>query len=75
MLEVSDLGDAEGLLTDSHYMSEVARRTLERGIIPTEDGWGGWLGRYQTGLRDAVREIVERQVRERTRSRDRSLGR
>ena len=74
-LDVRDLGDAERLLTDPHHISAVARHVLECGIIPTEDGWGGWLGRYQAGLRNAVREIVERQVRDRTRSRDRSLGR
>jgi hypothetical protein len=43
--------------------------------MPTEDGWGGWLGKYQAGLRNAVREIVERKIRDRMRSRDRSLGR
>ena len=74
-LDVRDLGDAERLLTDRHHLSESARLLLERGIMPTEDGWGGWLGKYQAGLRDAVREIVERKVRDRTRSRDRSLGR
>jgi hypothetical protein len=74
-LDVRDLGDAERLLTDPHHMSAAAHHVLECGIIPTEDGWGGWLGRYQAGLRNAVREIVERQVRDRTRSRDRSLGR
>ena len=74
-LDVRDLGDAERVLTDPHYMSGAARHLLEHGIIPIEDGWGGWLGKYQAGLRNAAREIVERQVRDRTRSRDRSLGR
>ena len=75
MLEVSDFGDAERLLSDRHHFSEAARNLLERGIMPTEDGWGGWLGKYQAGLRNAVREIVERKIRDRMRSRDRSLGR
>ena len=75
MLDVSDLGDAERLLTDPHYMNGVARQLLERGIMPTEGGWGGWLGKYQAGLHNAVREIWERNVRDRMRSRDRSLGR
>lgn len=75
MLDVRDLGDAEGLLTDPHHLSGIARHLLERGIMPTEDGWGGWLGNYQAGLCNAVREIFERKERDRMRSRDRSLGR
>ena len=74
-LDVRDFGDAERVLTDPHYMSGAARHLLEHGIIPIEDGWGGWLGKYQAGLHNAAREIVERHVRDRTRSRDRSLGR
>jgi type IV secretory pathway VirD2 relaxase len=81
-LEVTDLGDAEKLLTDARRLSVAARDLgfdLKRGIAPTEDGWGGWLGRYQAAIRETIREIEElhapEQKRVRDRSRDRTRGR
>ncbi len=78
-LEVSDLGDAEMLLSNPHFLGEAARQLLKCGVVPTEDGWGGWLGRYQAALCKAAREIEPRKKREhvraRERSRDRSRGR
>jgi hypothetical protein len=50
ILDVKDLGDAETLLNNSHHFGGAARQFLRRGIMPTEDGWGGWLGRYQAAL-------------------------
>ena len=76
MLEVNDLGDAELLLSSPRHLAEIARQLHKRGIMPTEDGWGGWLGRYQTALFNAAREVKERGlVRTHDRKRDRSLGR
>jgi hypothetical protein len=47
--------------------------------MPTEDGWGGWLGKYQAGLCKTAREIEERKERNMARAlsrqRDRSVGR
>jgi hypothetical protein len=57
MLDVIDLGDAETLLNNPRHFRETARRHLKRGIPPTEDGWGGCLGRYQSALCKATREI------------------
>jgi type IV secretory pathway VirD2 relaxase len=78
-LDVSDLGDAEQLLTNPRHLGEEARELLKRGIMPTEDGWGGWLGKYQAGLCKTAREIEERKgrnlARARRRQRDRSVGR
>jgi hypothetical protein len=50
ILDVNDLGDAERLLKNRRHLTETARKLLKRGVVPTEDGWGGWLGRYQTSL-------------------------
>jgi hypothetical protein len=79
LLEVIDLGDAEMLLNNPHHLSDTARQLLKSGITPTEDGWGGWLGRYQAALCKTVREVVERTSREairvRDRGKDRSRGR
>ena len=76
ILDVNDLGDAESLLKNPRFLTETADEFLKRGIIPTEDGWGGWLGRYQTALREAAL-VVELQpklnlTRVSDRARDRS---
>jgi hypothetical protein len=79
MLDVIDLGDAETLLSNPRHLGETTRQLLKQGILPTEDGWGGWLGRYQAALCGTAREIEERsrgdQARERPRRRDHSRGR
>jgi len=78
-LDVKDLGNAELLLTNPRHLGEEARELLKRGITPTEDGWGGWLGKYQAALCKAAREIEERKERNMARAprrqRDRSVGR
>jgi hypothetical protein len=78
-LDFNDLGDAERLLTNPRHLGEKARDLLKRGIVPTEDGWGGWLGKYQAALCKTTREIEERKqrnlARAQKRQRDRSVGR
>jgi hypothetical protein len=81
-LEVNDMGDSESILKNRAHLEGTAQQLIKRGIIPTEDGWGGWLGRYQAALREcALRLEQEREqselVRphERQRDRDRSHGR
>ena len=81
-LEVNDLGDSESILKNRAHLEGTAQQFIKRGIIPTEDGWGGWLGRYQAALREcALRLEQERKQseltrrRERQRDRDRSHGR
>ena len=79
MVEVIDLGDAEMLLSNPRHLGDAARQVTKRGIVPTEDGWGGWLGRYQSALCKTTREIEERKerdwVRKQERRRDHSRGR
>jgi hypothetical protein len=43
-MDIRDFGDAENLLKNVRHLSATARRLFERGIVPTEDGWGEWLG-------------------------------
>jgi len=78
-LGITDLGDAEQLLSNPRNLGEKARELLKRGVMPTEDGWGGWLGKYQAALCKTAREIEERKewnlARARRRQRDRSIGR
>jgi hypothetical protein len=53
-LEIDDMGDAEAILRNKHHLRETAQRLIRRGIVPKEDGWNGWLGRYQKALSDAA---------------------
>ena len=81
MLDIVDLGDAEKLLSSSLPMNEIAHDFLKRRTVPTEDGWGGWLGRYQAAVSKATKAILQRREadlasrREQKRNRDRSFGR
>ena len=49
--------------------------------MPNEDGWGGWLGRYQAALVNASSETTQREQNTLTREnelkrrRERSFGR
>jgi hypothetical protein len=66
LLEIEELGDAEAVLSNRHWLRETARKLIKRGIIPEEDGWGGWLGRYQAALRKATLEELDRKRRTRS---------
>lgn len=70
-MQIEDLGNADRLLSKAQYFTEAAKKLINRGIMPAEDGWGGWLGRYQATLGKAAREVVERRVREAIRARER----
>ncbi len=60
---IDDRGDAEALLRNERHLKETVRSLLNRGIAPEEDGWGGWLGRYQAAVRAAAFEEVDRRQR------------
>jgi hypothetical protein len=53
-IEVEELGTAESILKDRTYLRQTAQRLIRKGIMPAEDGWGGWLGRYQQAVKRAV---------------------
>jgi type IV secretory pathway VirD2 relaxase len=53
-LQIEDLGNSEALLKKRHYFQNQARQFLKQGILPTEDGWGGWLGQYQAAMKQAA---------------------
>lgn len=54
LLEIYDRGDANAVLKNKAFLSDAAQRLIKRGIIPTEEGWGGWLGAYQRAVRQAA---------------------
>lgn len=72
MLEIDELGDSESILRNKRYLRETAQRLIKRGIVLQEDGWNGWLGRYQNALCDAAMTL---DGHERKRDRRRDHGR
>jgi type IV secretory pathway VirD2 relaxase len=75
IVQVQDLGDAEKVLKNRALLGGNARALVKRGITPTEDGWGGWLGRYQSALAATAAEIMNTCLPARSRGRGRSLSR
>jgi hypothetical protein len=79
VLDIRDLGDAEKLLNNRRLLEENVRELVKRGAIPTEDGWGGWFGKYQAALASAANEIDRNREPHSApspeRRRDRSRGR
>src|SRR5215470_3859444 len=72
IIDVRDLGDAEALLKNRSLLREKARALIKEGIIPAQDGWGGWLGRYQGALATTAAEIKLLQERSLARPRERN---
>lgn len=75
-LEINDMGDSEAVLHNKGHFRETARRLIRSGIIPQEEGWNGWLGRYQKALSNAAIDCDrERSPKEARRHRNQDLGR
>jgi hypothetical protein len=49
-IEIEDFGYAEAILINRGLLREKVEALRRKGVSPTEDGWGGWLGRYQKAL-------------------------
>ncbi len=73
-LEIDDMGDSEAILRNKRHLRETAQRLIRRGIVPREDGWNGWLGRYQRAL-SAVAATLESQRSAKEHDKKRDLGR
>jgi hypothetical protein len=75
-LEIGDMGDSEAMLSNNRKLRELGQRLIRRGIMLEDDGWSGWLGRYQKALRDAVTiletpSVTKRPERDKNRDRGR----
>ena len=51
------------MLRDHRLLADRARQLLKRNVIPTEDAWGGWLGRYQDEVRKSALELARQAER------------
>ncbi len=66
---VANLGQADALLQDRDHFRSLAKRLLQRGVVPFDDErWGGWLGKYHETLRDTVFDLENARNRQRSRS-------
>jgi type IV secretory pathway VirD2 relaxase len=76
-IDVLDIGDSDALLKNRSHFEAEAQKLIKRGMLPTDDGWGGWLGKYQATLREATLRALQMQnvARERELQRDRGLDR
>lgn len=54
LLDIDDRGDANVVLKNKAFLTDAAQRLIKHGVIPTEEGWGGWLGAYQRGVSEAA---------------------
>lgn len=55
-LKVEDLGNAESILESEAFLRRAGQALIARGVSPSEEGWGGWLGRYQAAVHAASLE-------------------
>ncbi len=75
-LEIDDMGDSEAMLGNNRKLRELGQRLIRQGIVLQDDGWSGWLGRYQKALWDAVTTLeIPSVTRPSERHKDRDLGR
>jgi type IV secretory pathway VirD2 relaxase len=81
-VQIEDLRNADRLLSNQQHFTHAAKKLLNQGMMPVEDGWGGWLGQYQAALAKCASEIAQQEParslirqHEHKRQRDRSLGR
>jgi hypothetical protein len=75
-VEIDDMGDSEAILRNKLHLGETAQRLARRGIVPREDGWNGWLGRYQKALKEAAMMLEQQRLaKEVERHKRRDLGR
>jgi hypothetical protein len=56
VMEIDELGNSDAILRNDSYLKRTAQALIKRGIIPDENGWGGWLGRYQAAIKCAALE-------------------
>jgi len=56
-LILSDLGPSAELLNNTEHMRNSAQALMKRGIVPVENGWAGWLGKYEARLVHSFEEL------------------
>ncbi len=58
-MKIGDFGDSEAILHNKFHLTQTVQALTKRGVVPVEDGWGGWLGRYQAALRKIALDRID----------------
>jgi gluconate kinase len=75
VVEIDEFGDAESILRNKLHLRETAQRLIRSSIVP-QDGWNGWLGRYQKALAETAAALKrQRLTKEAERKKRRDFGR
>ena len=53
---------ADDILKKSAAPYGNSRRLIKRGVLTVEDGWGGWLGKYQAAVREAASQLDQKDL-------------
>ena len=73
-IEVKEFGNADAILNDRQHLREKVEHLASLGVTPQEDGWKGWLGKYQSAVcaeaemrtaKDRKRQATRRNTMER----------
>jgi len=48
--EIKDFGNADAILSNRQHLREKVEHLASLGVTPQEDGWSGWLGKYQSAV-------------------------
>jgi hypothetical protein len=53
LIKIEELGDSEAILRHKMHLRSAAQALVRRSVVPTDEGWSGWLGRYQRAVVEA----------------------
>jgi len=57
VVAIEDFGNADKLLSSKQHLRSTVRSLLKRGVVPTETGVWGWLGKYEAALVQTATEL------------------
>ncbi len=61
--KVQYFGNSDDLLTNKHYFQNASRTFMKRGIIPSETGTAGWLGKYEAKIAHVADELKSERMK------------
>ncbi len=59
-VEIKDFGNADAILSDRQHLREKVEHLASLGDTPQEDGWSGWLGKFQSAVCAEAEMLAEK---------------
>ncbi len=59
-VEIKDFGNADAILSNRQHLREKVEHLASLGVTPQEDGWSGWLGKYQSAVCAEAEMLAEK---------------